>query len=702
MATTQQNREVEIITPLGTDVLLLRNMTVTEELGRMFTMELELVSTTENLIFEDLLAQNITIRLDLPNDEKRYFNGYISRFSQSGNQGSFAVYQATVHPWLWFLTRTSDCRIFQNKTVPNIVKEVFRNHGYTDFEEKLGNPYRTWEYCVQYRESDFNFVSRLLEQEGIYYYFKHEKGKHTLILSDNYSSHEKIEGYQTIPYYPPDDTTVRDEEFISNWFISKQIQSGIYALNEYDFERPKTDLKVSSVTIREHSVSDFEVYDYPGEYTKTDDGDVYARARIEELHTQYERAQGQSDARGVVTGGLFELSEYPREDQNREYLVVSATHEIHSDDFESTGGGGGSVYSNSFSVIDSKTPFRPKRTTPKSTVQGPQTAVVVGPSGEEIYTDEHGRVKLQFHWDRYGQADENSSCWVRVGQLWAGKSWGGIHIPRIGHEVIVEFLEGDPDRPIVTGRVYNGQNKPPYELPGFDTISGIKSLSSKGGGGFNELRFEDKKGEEQIFVNAEKNQDIRVKNDHFEIVGNERHLIVKSDQLEHVEGDKHLSVKGDKNEKINGTVSRNIDMDLQEKIGSKHGLEAGSEIHLKAGMNVVIEAGMSITLKAGGGFIVVGPAGVTISGTPVLINSGGSAGSGSGCSPDAAKLPLEADTAIPGEVSKAPPPGTHVKKPPTLRFSNPQAQTLATAAENGTPFCEKCEAAKKAAAAQSK
>ena len=579
MATTQQNREVEIITPLGPDILLLRNMTVTEELGRMFTMELELVSTSENLIFEDLLAQNITIRLDLPKDEKRYFNGHISRLSQSGNQGSFAVYQATVRPWLWFLTRTADCRVFQNKTVPDIVKEVFRDNGYTDFEEKLGSSYRTWEYCVQYRETDFNFISRLLEQEGIYYYFKHKEGKHTLILSDNYSAHEKITGYESIPYYPPDDTTVRDEEFISSWFISKQIQPGFYALNEYDFERPKTDLKVSSVIAREHSASEFEVYDYPGEYIETDDGDNYARARIEELHVHYEQAQGKSDARGIVTGGLFELSEYPREDQNREYLVVSATHEIQSDDFESSGSGGGSVYSNNFSVIDAKTPFRASRTTPKPIVQGPQTAVVVGPSGEEIYTDKYSRVKLQFHWDRYGKSDENSSCWVRVSQLWAGKTWGGIHIPRIGQEVIVEFLEGDPDQPIITGRVYNADEMPPYDLPANKTQSGIKSRSSKGGSGanFNEFRMEDKIGEEEVYIHAEKDQNNIVENDETTSVGHDR--------TEDVGNDETITIGNNRTEKVVNNEDIMIGNNRTEMVGVNETINIGSNRSVTIGSN---------------------------------------------------------------------------------------------------------------------
>ncbi len=494
MTARQQAREAGITTPLGDDVLLLREMTMTEELGRFFTIDLELLSTTENIIFEDLLGQKVTVWLDIFEDEQRFFNGHVSRFSQFGNQGSFAVYKATVHPWLWFLTRTSDCCIFQQKTVPDIIKDVFRRHGYTDFEERLSGSYRTWEYCVQYRETDFNFVSRLMEQEGIYYYFKHEEEKHTLILSDAYSSHEPVPGYESILYYPPDDSTVRDEESISNWDISKQVQPGIYALNEYDFKRPKANLEVSSNIARDYSASDFEVYDYPGEYVESAEGDSYVRTRIEELHAQYELAQGQSDARGIMCGGLFELSEYPREDQDREYLVIAATHTIYSDAFESSSGGGGPIYSNSFSVIDSQTSFRPERITPKPMVQGLQTAIVVGPSGEEIWTDEYGRVKVQFHWDRYGESNENSSCWVRVSQSWAGSTWGAMHLPHVGHEVILSFVEGDPDRPIITGRVYNGVNKPADSLPAEQHKSVIRSF------GDNDIVVEDKEGDKHIQI----------------------------------------------------------------------------------------------------------------------------------------------------------------------------------------------------------
>ncbi|WP_333874598.1 type VI secretion system Vgr family protein [Methylobacter sp.] len=592
MSVTQKNREIEIVTPLGEDVLLLRDMTITEELGRLFTIDLELVST-ENIKFEDLLGQKITIRLNLPNDKKRYFNGYVSSISQSVDEGRYARYSATVHPWLWFLTRRADCRIFQNKTVPAIIKQVFTDSGYTDVKDNLSGSYREWDYCVQYRETDFNFVSRLMEQEGIYYYFIHEDGKHTLNLADGIGSHELISGHEKIPYYPPDDEAMREEECINGWYLTKQIQPGRYALNEYDFIRPKADLKVNAAIGREHSEANHEIYDYPGEYVETGDGNNYAKTRIQELHAQYEQAQGNSIVRELICGGLFSLTEYPREDQNREYLVTSLTHSVHSNSYEAVSTTESTAYSNSFSVIESNTPFRPGRITPKPFVQGPQTAVVVGPSGEEIYTDEHGRVKLQFHWDRYGKKNENSSCWVRVSQLWAGKTWGGIHIPRLGQEVIVEFLEGDPDRPIVTGAVYNGDQTPPYALPANKTQSGIKSRSSKGGSGanFNEIRMEDKKGSEELYIHAEKDQNNIVENDETTSVGHDR--------SENVGHDETIKIGNNRTETVGVNETIAIGSNRTEQVGANESIAIGANRTKSVGASETVSVALQRTHTVG-------------------------------------------------------------------------------------------------------
>ncbi len=624
MAITQENRELEIATPLGKDVLLITSMSGTEQLGRPFNYQLELASEDHQIKYTDIVGQNVTIRLNLSEDKTRYFNGFVSRFTQTLSAGGMASYRATVVPWLWFLTRTADCHIFQEMTVPDIIEKVFRDHGFTDFERSLSGSYRTWSYCVQYRETDFNFVSRLMEQEGIYYFFKHENGKHSLVLADSASAHEPYPELEGLEYHPADKGT-KPEECVSDWVVGTHLQPCSYALNDFDFENTKKDLQARAKVERKHAAAKFEIYDYPGEYVESNDGEEYAKKRIEELQSQYEVVSADSDARGICTGYTFKLTdqrtEHPREDQNREYLITSANYNIDTGEFYSGGeGGGGCVYSCSFTAIDAKQPFRSPRITPKPSIPGPQTAMVVGKSGEEIWTDEYGRVKVQFHWDRQGTVDENSSCWIRVAQVWAGKNWGAMYIPRIGQEVIIEFLEGDPDRPIITGRVYNDKAMPPYVPKTNPTISTLKSNSSKGGGGFNEIRFEDKKGEEQIFIHAEKNLDVRVKNDRFETVINNRHLHVEKNKIEHIDNnrnelvgadhkeeigkDRHLNVKGKEAKEITDSMSLTVKGDVIEVFKANHSEETTSDYYLKAD-NVVIEGLSNITLCVGESYIAI-------------------------------------------------------------------------------------------------
>jgi len=657
MAQIQTSRPFEIFTPLGDDVVLFHRMAATEELGRLYQFELDLLSKDPNIKFEDILGQNVTIRIRLPDNKIRYCNGYVSRFCQGGSLGDFNAYIMTVVPWLWFLTRTADCRIFQEKTVPDIIKEVFRDNGFSDFEEALSGTYRKWEYCVQYRETAFNFVSRLMEQEGIYYYFKHENNKNTLVLSDSVSSHETFPDYEKLRYFPLEKEFPREKDHIYDWSISKEVQPGGFALNDFDFKRPRANLHVKSTVKREHAQSMMEIFDYPGEYVQTNEGEIYARARIQELQVEYEQIQGHANARGICVGNLFKLTDHPRTDQNREYLVVSATHEMESDAYVSASASGAKeIYSCNFTVIDSKQPFRPPRTTPKPMIQGPQTAVVVGRSGDEIHTDKYGRVKIQFHWDRYGKRDENSSCWVRVSHPWAGKNWGSVALPRIGQEVIVEFLEGDPDRPIITGRVYNNDNMPPYDLPANATQSGIKSRSSKGGNAnnFNEIRFEDKKGEELVYIHAEKNETIVVENDQSIDVGNNRDKKVGVNQSETIGANKTINVGvnhaetiganmtqtvgsnkaetiaiakaltiggayqisvgaamnetvgGAKAEEIGGVKSVNVGVSSSENIGSNKSVDAGKDISESAGKDVSIQSGKKMSFSAGDDFTVTG------------------------------------------------------------------------------------------------
>jgi type VI secretion system secreted protein VgrG len=737
---TQAHREIAIATPLGTDKVLLRSVSIREQMGRLFQMEAELASEKADIDFDEIVGKNVTVRLNLVTAAKvRYFNGFVSRFVQTEGHGGYARYRATIVPWLWFLTRTADCRIFQDMTVPEIVQKVFSDHGFNDFKDSLSATYRKWEYCVQYRETDFNFVNRLMEQEGIYYFFEHENGKHTLVMADSASAHSDFPDYGTIAFKPKGHAGSAKGD-INQWVLQKEIQTGAYALNDFDFEKPKKDLQAKSTKSRGHAAADFEIYDYPGDYMEHGDGESYAKIRIEELQIQHEVLQGEGIARGLCTGSTFKLDKYPRVDQNRKYLIASASYHLDGGDFEAAGEAQGDFFSCHFAAIPATEAFRVARVTPKPLIQGPQTAIVVGKSGEEIWTDKYGRVKVQFHWDRYGKADETSSCWVRVSHAWAGKKWGSIYIPRIGQEVIVEFLEGDPDRPIITGRVYNGQSMPPYELPANATKSTLKTFSSKGGEGFNEIRFEDKKGEEEFFIHAEKNQEIRTKNDVHEWIGNERHLVVKKDQVDSVEGDKHLKVKGntvtniegdlgltvktdrlveikgnehltvgtDFCEKVGGALNVDVGSNLNEKAGSNFsaqagqnffakagqnlGMEGGMNVHIKGGMEVVIEAGMSLTIKAGSNFISISSSGVAISGMPsVMINSGGAAGSGSGCSPEDPAAPQKPDApkdvveAVDAEAGQADEAMVAPAPPTPVKFSY-QATKMQAAAENGSPF----------------
>ncbi|MGD8377137.1 MAG: type VI secretion system tip protein TssI/VgrG [Acidobacteriota bacterium] len=582
MANLQQERLVEVIGPLAENKLLFWRMRGTEELGRMFTYEVDLLSEDTGIKLEDVLARTMTLRIDLMEGGKRHFNGFVTRFTQVGQRGRYGLYRAVLRPWLWFLTRTADCRIFQGKTVPEILREVAQEHGFSDAQSKLSGEYRRWTYCVQYRETDFEFISRLLEREGIYYYFLHDEGKHTLVLSDGYSSHPKFPR-EDVPWRPLGEAP-SELQHVHAWNRWQEVQPGKYALNDYDLERPGADLKVNATVSRQHPYSKFEMYDYPGQYADTGPsagtfdsrtvtrwGEDYAKKRIAALQADHDCVNAESNHRAVGTGALFTLAEHARSDQNGEYLVVSTSYEIESNIYETAAAGAESEnrYAVSFRAIPGRTEFRPGRTTPKPVVQGPQTAVVVGKSGEEIWTDEYGRVKVQFPWDRYGKRDENSSCWVRVAQTWAGTNWGGVQLPRIGQEVIVEFLEGDPDRPIITGRVYNAVALPPYTLPDNRTQSGVKSRSSKEGNeeNFNEIRFEDLKGEEQLFIHAERNQDIEVENDETHWVGNDRQKKVDNDEKTNIGNDRTEEVGNDETIKIGNDKTIEIGQNHQETVG---------------------------------------------------------------------------------------------------------------------------------------
>ena len=667
MPFTQENRLIAIETPLGKDVLLLQGFTGHEAISRLFSFQAELLSSNNSIKFADIVGARVTLRVSLADGGERYFNGFVSRFGQSGSDVRFTHYQMEIVPWLWFLTRNADCRIFQNMTIPDIVQQVFKDRGFTDFKNSLTGAFETREYCVQYRETDFNFVSRLMEQYGIFYYFEHQKNKHTLVLGNSPTAHQPCP-HQAKARYSTTVGSWDEEDVVSGWNMQQELRTGKYSLTDYNFETPSTNLLSSDPTV--FSVdgnTNYEIYDYPGIYLAKSQGDTVTKIRMQEEETSHLVATGTGVCRAFTSGYKFNLLEHFRKDMNEEYVLTEIQHMASAaQSYTISDATPEDQYTNHFTCMPASVPYRPPRITPKPFVQGPQPALVVGKSGEEIWVDKYGRVVVQFYWDRIGKDNEKSSCWVRVSQPWAGKNWGAIWIPRIGQEVIVSFLEGDPDRPLITGRVYNAEQMPPYTLPDRQTVSTFKSRSSKGGGtdNFNEIRFEDKKGSEQVFINAEKDMDLRVENDSREYVGANRNLIVKTNQQEKVEGDKSLhvvgnhlekidsdmslQVGGDQSEKVGGGYSLQVGQAIDEKVGTKRATDAGQEIHLKAGMKVIIEAGVQVSLKGPGGFVDVGPAGVTIQGTMVLINSGGSAGSGSGASPKDPKDPKDPDQADDG------------------------------------------------------
>jgi type VI secretion system secreted protein VgrG len=671
----QDSRLVSLTTPLGDGKLLLSGFSGTEAISRLFTFHLDLVTDQGPIDFTQIIGKSVTLSISMADETPRYFNGLVSRFAASGAKDGFTKYQMEMVPWTWMLTRYADCAIFHNKTVGDILQAVFENRKFTDFKISLSGTYTPLEYCVQYRETDFNFISRLMEQNGIFYFFEHEQGKHTMVIADSPSIHKPCPG-QSSASYNPVSSGLDAEDCVTSWDMEQVLMSGKYTLTDYNFTTPSTSLLVTEPTIDVvGDNSNFELFDYPGDYGTRSDGTSFVKVRMQELEAGHMVARGGSSCRSFTTGYKFELTDHFLDPMNASYILTEVQHVASVAATYGMATPGSDHYSNHFSCIPASVPFRPARLTPKPFVQGPQTAVVVGKSmstnsgndgdgdGEEIWVDKYGRVVVLFPWDRQSEC----SCWVRVSQNWAGEGWGSITIPRVGQEVIVSFLEGDPDRPIITGRVYNATQTVPYTLPAHQTVSTFMTRSSEKGSAstYNELRFEDKKGAEQVFLRAQYDYDTDVLHDSRENIGNNLSLTVVKDQMESVGGDLHSqvtgnvikkvggdtnsqiagnfieAVSGDSNSNISGNLNQKVGQtlsiqagqNLYEKSGMNFAHQAGMGIHLNAGTTMVLEAGVELTLKVGGNCIVISPAGVSIVGTMVMINSGGSAGSGCGSSP---------------------------------------------------------------------
>jgi type VI secretion system secreted protein VgrG len=594
--TDDPQRLIRVKSSLGDNKFYLHEMQLTETVGQPFTIDLTVDSDDFDINFKDILGEHLSLELDIGQNEYRYFDGMVTTFTYAGLTNNRATYRVVLRPWLWLLSRRAQCKIFQGKTVPDIVKDIFRAAGFDDFEDKLQrSDYRTLEYCVQYRETDLAFVSRLMEQEGIYYFFKHTKGVHKLVLCDSATAHGKFaDKYGDIKIgRGPDDT---DTGAIWEWSLGQELQSGQYTHTDYDLEKPNADLKKSKSIAQGHKEDSFEVYDYPGKYTEASDGTTYANIRMEEHVAQFEHGAGKSQTRWIATGCLVTLTGSQRKGHNREYLVLECKTTIQAQ----ASAGSQTSYQTEFVCLATTHTFRSPQHTLKPFIRGPQTAFVVGKSGEEIWTDKYGRVKVQFHWDRDGQNDEKSSCWVRCAQSWAGKNWGGIFVPRIGQEVVVHFLEGDPDQPIITGAVYNASSMPPYSLPDNATQSTMKSNSSKGGNGSNEIRFEDKAGSEEFFIHAQKDQNIEVEKGNRSLkvkMGDETHEVSQGKLTTSIMGDTSLTVK-----------TGNYDMKVSTGSAS-----------ITATQAITIESMMSITLKVANNSITIDMTGVKINGTMVTV-----------------------------------------------------------------------------------
>jgi type VI secretion system secreted protein VgrG len=680
------SRMLEISTKAGASAFVVQRFSGHEELGRLYEYNLELLSEHDDITAEQLLGTNATVALELPDSlGTRSFNGYITRFTVQGvvrttafKAGTGFLYLVTLSPGLWFLTRSSNSQIFTDMAIGDVIMQKIQADTLLTATSSA-NDTETRNYITQYRETDFNFVSRLAEHAGIYYYFTHTNGAHEMVLLDKADNHKPTPNLSELKMIGAGSVagTLESLRLVS------EVQPGAFSTGDYNYATPNTQLAAVNSNPASHDNAGFEIFDYPIDTTTSPFTTTYAKIRSEELACRYAVVRGAGTERNIQVGFKTTVSGHSVSSMNQEYMVVSHSFTA-VNGLAQSAGGSGSTYDCEFEAIPAGTQFRAARVVPRPTIAGTQTALVTADFHNDTNTDTGGnlgRVKVRFYWDRYG----NDSCWARVSTPWAGKGYGFQNMPRVGEEVLVQFLEGDPDRPVVTGRVHNAENTPPFKLPASAAFTGLKTLSMDSNGNsvagkWNELRFDDTDSAEQIYLQAQFNFDKRVLNDEKNWVGNESHNYVKADSFYKFDADRHVKITGDHNEAIGGKLSFNVTSDIHVQSGSKFLVDGGDEVHLKANKKIVLESTTQVSLVCGGNFITLSAAGVDIKGMMVNVNSGGSAGSGSDISPQPPKDGTDAMTSEGGDEIEAPTAPT----PPTA-FS-PLASSFVVAAATAAPF----------------
>jgi type VI secretion system secreted protein VgrG len=600
----QTNLPVKITTPLGDNKVLVRTYSGEEHLSGLFHYRLGLASEDAQLAFSNIVGKSVTLQIPQSSGDIHNINGVVGRFVQSGRDSRLVYYVAEIHPWLWLLTMSADCRIFQNMSTPDIVKKVFSDLGFSDFKDSLTGTYQPREFCVQYRETAFAFVSRLMEEEGIFYFFSHDASSHTLVLADDPSAWLTCAGLTSArcaggPQSYDADDTVTETNF------EQVVIPNQYKTDDYNFETPDTDLLATA----SGSETTRSIYDFPGLYTQQSSGETIVGNRLSSLELPGNAVTGTSRCRSFYAGAKFTLSGHYRSDYNAAYVIKSLQVEGNQEE-----------YTNSFDAFPATATYRPPLTTPHPHIAGSQTALVVGKSGEEIWTDQYGRIKIKFSWDQSAPKDETSSCWVRVSTPWAGKQWGSIQIPRIGQEVIVSFLEGNPDRPLITGSVYNASQTVPYTLPDNQTRSTFKTNSSKGGGGFNEICLEDKAGSEELFIQAQKDMNVVVLNNLTSNVTKDETITVQGKRTMTVTGNEAHTNQADFSSTVSGNFSLKVSGNLTIEASGSVSIKAGTTFTNKSGTDMTNDAGTTLTNKAAASQTVDGGGMLTLKGGLVKIN----------------------------------------------------------------------------------